>query len=165
MRNRLQPWPRQMTQDPCKVHAVQRHSQRHHYPARSDPGGTGQKDPTCNHNQGEDIDRTDDSIAGFNPGVMNPIITVSPHEDFTAGETNTPHEPVCKQRWIDGTQYHMLTFLGPWWGQGEPRFTDKRLIQLTRDIVEPGGVVTWDVPHHEDGTIPAEFLAQLAKIA
>jgi len=105
-----------------------------------------------------------DSIVAFNTGVINPIIPVTPHEDYTAGEMNNPYEPVCHNRRLDGEQYHMLSFLGPWWGQGEPRFTDEQVITVTHRMVEKGGVITWDVPIMTEGLIPRPFLDQLAAL-
>lgn len=105
-----------------------------------------------------------DSIVAFNTGVINPIIPVTPCEDYTAGEMNSPYEPVCHRRFLDGEQYHMLSFLGPWWGKGEPRFTDEQVIVVTRRMCEKGGVITWDVPITTEGRIPRPFVDQLAAL-
>ena len=105
-----------------------------------------------------------DNIVAFNTGVINPIISVTPYEDYTAGEMNNPYEPVCRGRWIDGEQYHMLSFLGPWWGSEPPRYTDQQVIVPTRGFVENGGVLTWDAPITERGLIPQPFVDQLAAL-
>ncbi len=105
-----------------------------------------------------------DSIVAFNPGVKDPIITMTEHEDYTAGEINEPEKVVCPGRWIGTAQYHMLSYLGPWWGAGPPRFSDERVVEMTRGIVEKGGVVTWDVPIQTTGLIPGEFVDQLAAL-
>jgi len=102
-----------------------------------------------------------DSIVAFNPGVLNPIISESECEDYTAGEINQPGEVKCPGRWVDGAQFHMLSYLGPWWSQGPPRFTTEQVIAWTRGIIACGGVVTWDVPISPDGHIPQDMLAQL----
>ena len=102
-----------------------------------------------------------DSIVGFNTGVINPLISVTPYEDYTAGEMNNPYEPVCKGRWLDGEQYHMLSFLGPWWGQSPTRYTNAQVIAPTRGFAENGGVITWDVPITDEGLIPRPFVDQL----
>ena len=102
-----------------------------------------------------------DSIVAFNPGVINPLISVTPHEDYTAGEMNNPFEPNCKGRWLDGEQVHMLSYLGPWWGQGPPRFTNERALEVTRHFAENGCVLTWDVPITTEGLIPQPFVDQL----
>ena len=54
-----------------------------------------------------------DSLVAFNPGVLNPIITLTPEEDYTAGEINDPGKVVCPGRWVGKAQFHMLSYLGP----------------------------------------------------
>lgn len=110
-----------------------------------------------------------ESIVAFNPGVMVPIITMTRFEDYTAGEINEPDKVECVGRWVTGpdgarTQLHMLSYLGPNWAQGPPRFPDDQVIAFTRKIVEQQGVVTWDVPILSDGVIPQPFVNQLAAL-
>ncbi len=102
-----------------------------------------------------------DSIVAFNPGVLDPIISLTPVEDYTAGEINDPTVVKCKSRWVDGAQFHMLSFLGPMWAQGPPRFTDVQVMTTTMGINSKGGVVTWDVPIMANGMIPQPFMTQL----
>lgn len=102
-----------------------------------------------------------DSIVAFNPGVRDPIISLAPAEDYTAGEINDPTLVKCKSRWVDGAQFHMLSYLGPMWAQGPPRFTDAQVIAMTQGIAGKGGVVTWDVPITGNGMIAQPFLDQL----
>jgi len=102
-----------------------------------------------------------DTIVAFNPGVLVPIISVSKHEDYTAGEINEPDKVKCTGRWVDGAQFHMLSYLGPWWAASPPRFTTDQIIEWTRAINACGGVVTWDVPIDASGHIPQPFLDQL----
>jgi len=101
------------------------------------------------------------SIVAFNPGVTVPIIRLTRFEDYTAGETNEPEKVECHGRWVDGAQFHMLSYLGPAWAQGPPRFSTDEAIAITRKITDNGGVVTWDVPISGDGGIPEAFLKQL----
>ena len=101
------------------------------------------------------------SIVAFNPGVRVPIITLTPHEDYTAGEITEPEKVVCEGRWLDTAQFHMLSYLGPSWAARPPRFSNDQAIAFTRGIVEKGGVVTWDVPIEADGAIPRPFADQL----
>ena len=102
-----------------------------------------------------------DSIVAFNPGVLNPIISESEYEDYTAGEINEPGEVQCPGRWVDGAQFHMLSYLGPWWAASPPRFTNEQVIAWTRGIIARGGVVTWDAPIQANGLIPPEFVEPL----
>ena len=104
------------------------------------------------------------AILAFNPGVVYRILSVTPHEDFTAGEIDKP-EMVTVRRSVsgkvDGTQIHMLSYLGQTWGRGTPRFTAEQVVDYTNKVVDFGGAVTWDVPVELDGTISQPFLDQL----
>lgn len=106
-----------------------------------------------------------DTLVAFNPGVHVPVISLTEYEDYTAGEVSTWGIPICRGRWVDGAQFHILTFLGESWMVGEtPRFPDELIVGITKHVNSREGVVTWDVPHNEDGTIPAPFMAQLEQI-
>jgi len=107
------------------------------------------------------------SAVAFNPGVIYRLISVSPNEDFTAGEIDKPDQVTVRRSAdgrIDGTQLHMLSFLGETWGMGAPRFTTDQVVAFTKKIRDYGGSVTWDVPVAMDGTIADEFMAQLAAL-
>ena len=101
------------------------------------------------------------SAVAFNPGVFYPIFAEAPDEDYTAGEINDVDRVHCHGRWVDGAQFHMLSFLGSSWSLGEPRFAANHAAEVTARIVQPGGVVTWDVPHGPTGRISDSFMRQL----
>ncbi len=65
---------------------------------------------------------------------------------------------------IDGTQLHVLSFLGETWGMGAPRFTADQVVGFTKKIRDVGGSVTWDVPVMMDGTIANAFMEQLSAL-
>lgn len=110
-----------------------------------------------------------DSIVAFNPGVKVPIVSHSDMEDYTAGEI--AHTLPVGQWGPDGyeglparigqAQYHLLTFMGMYWGRGEPRFTPAFVQEYTRYVVGHGGVLTWDVPITKDGQIPRLYIDYL----
>lgn len=100
-------------------------------------------------------------IVAWNPGVKLPIRVSDPHEDYTAGETNEPEKVDPPGRWLEGKQFHVLSFLGKFWGNGEPRFSDQDAISHTRNITRFGGVVTWDVPIGMDSSVKESFVRQL----
>ena len=119
-----------------------------------------------------------DSLVAFNPGVKVPVICYSEYEDYTAGEVagELPammdsmwgRETKPKQYWgmpierfVDGAQYHLLTFMGPYWCRGVPRFPDELVIGYTKHINSLEGVISWDVPTNQRGLIPEPFMAQL----
>jgi len=108
-----------------------------------------------------------DSCVSFNPGVVYRILSVSPDEDFTCGEIDKPDLVSIRRDMggkADGTQIHMLSFLGTQWGGGTPRFTTDEVIAYTKKLRDVGGSVTWDVPVELDGTITQPFLDQLAAL-
>lgn len=101
------------------------------------------------------------SIVAFNPGVVYPIMTLTPFEDYTAGEINEPDKVECAERWVGTAQLHMLSYLGPSWAQSPPRFTNEQVLAFTRRLTDCQGVVSWDVPITATGAIPQPFLDQL----
>jgi hypothetical protein len=115
------------------------------------------------------------SLLAFNPGVKVPVIRHSECDDYTAGELSGDL-PVAvwggEGKWpctpfgrhVNGAQYHVLNYLGDWWGQGQPRFPDELVVGYTRYVNRQEGVVTWDAPIGHDGRIPEAFLAQLRKL-
>lgn len=112
-----------------------------------------------------------DAILAFNPGVKVPVIPYSEHEDYTAGEVSGSLPLLGKEpavipvnRFLDGEQYHILTFLGDSWGTGSPRFNADLAAGYTEHINSHGGVVSWDVPHDDNGLIPNEFVNILRSI-
>jgi hypothetical protein len=108
-----------------------------------------------------------EAALAFNPGVVYRMLSLTPYEDFTAGEIDKPELAAIRRAAggkIDGTRIHMLSYLGETWGKGAPRFTAAQVIAYTRKIRDAGGAVTWDVPVELDGTIAPAFLEQLAAL-
>ncbi len=108
-----------------------------------------------------------DSIVAFNPGVVPRILSLTPHEDYTAGEINDPNRVEIRRALdgkIDGTQVHILSYLGRTWGMGTPRFSTEQVVQWSQRIRKQGGAITWDVPIQPDGLIAPPFLDQLTAV-
>ena len=108
-----------------------------------------------------------DAAVAFNPGVVYRMLSLTPSEDFIAGEIDHPDQVTIRRATggkVDGAQIHMLSYLGETWGKGAPRFTAEQLIAYTRKIRDAGGAVTWDVPLELNGTISQPFLDQLAAL-
>jgi len=105
-----------------------------------------------------------ESIVAFNPGVVVPVLCHSEDEDYTAGEISEAF-PTCPGPWVERNghraRYHVLSYLGSSWCQGEPRFPDEFVLGYTRYVTGKGGVVTWDVPIQTSGLIPQPFIDQL----
>jgi len=105
-----------------------------------------------------------DAIVAFNPGVVYRMLSLTPYEDFTAGEIDMPGEVAIKRAadgLIDGAQIHMLSYLGETWGTGAPRFTADQAVEK---VANAGGAVPWDVPVGLDGKIAEPFLDRLSAI-
>ncbi len=109
-----------------------------------------------------------DAAIAFNPGVVYRLISITPYEDYTAGEIDKPENATIRRAAdgrIDGAQIQMLSYLGSTWGAGEtPRFTDEQAIAHTKKIRDAGGAVTWDAPVQLNGTLSEPFLQQLRAI-
>jgi len=107
------------------------------------------------------------NAVAFNPGVVPRILSVTPHEDYTAGEINDPNRVEIRRTVdgkIDGTQVHILSFLGEKWGMGSPRFSTEQVVQWSQTIRKQGGVMTWDVPIQRNGLIAQPFVEQLTAV-
>jgi hypothetical protein len=109
-----------------------------------------------------------DAVLAFNPGVVNRTISISPHEDYIAGEISDPTRIDIRRVYegsVDGAQMHMLSYLGSTWGKGPKRFSDEEALKFTRQVLDQNGVVTWDVPIQPGGLISDEFLQQLRNLS
>ena len=117
-----------------------------------------------------------DSLVAFNNGLRTPLYSMTEYEDYTPGEIerdmtvapgNTPDfsRLAPYERFLNGTQLHVLTIMGEWWGKGPVRFPDELTIGYTKFINRRGGVVTWDLPLTLGGHIAEEFRPQLAALS
>jgi Alpha-L-fucosidase len=107
------------------------------------------------------------SIVAFNPGVVYRSISLTPYEDYTAGEIDQPNRISIKRSLngiIDGAQLHYLSFLGEKWGMGSPRFTNDLVIEWSKEVQKEDGVMTWDTPIGINGLYSQQFMDQLNAI-
>ena len=94
----------------------------------------------------------------------------SPLEDYTAGNTHAAGTITCEGRFIQGLQWHTLTYLGHMWGGatkhlGKSRYDAAKAMRITRQHVDGGGVITWDTPYEKDtGLIQARHIPLLKAI-
>ncbi len=105
------------------------------------------------------------AIVTFNPGVK--LVRHTRAEDYTAGELNEPFETVPSGRWVDGSQWHALTYLGSTWAQRNTRYPTERWREWFQKVVTQGGVVTLDLGPNWDpkaGPIGALEEVQLAQV-
>jgi hypothetical protein len=99
-----------------------------------------------------------ESIVTFNPGVR--VIHYTAAEDYTAGELNEPFSAIPSSRWLEGSQWHALTFIGSNWGQRNTRYSNEQWSRWARDVVANEGVITLDMgPNYEPEAGPIGSLA------
>jgi hypothetical protein len=99
------------------------------------------------------------AIVAFNPGVQ--LIHYTEAEDYTAGETNDPLELIPSSRRLEGSQWHVLTFIGSSWGQRNTRFTAEQWAAWVKAVAAHEGVVTLDMgPNYDPKVGPIGSLAE-----
>jgi hypothetical protein len=107
------------------------------------------------------------SAIAFNPGVVPRLISMTQHEDYTAGEQSDPEQVQIRRAadgLLDGVQVQVLSYLGRTWGMGDPRFTAEKAVEYSDNVHKAGGAITWDVPVEKNGRIPKAFVEQLSAI-
>lgn len=108
-----------------------------------------------------------DSILAFNPG-LNPkqaFGILCDEQDYTAGEANEWGATPKGYPAPDGVQWQILSFLGTQWGRPDgPRDTDEKMIAYTRQVIEQGGAITFDLNVSGDGHLYTPALKQLIAI-
>jgi alpha-L-fucosidase len=105
------------------------------------------------------------AIVTFNPGVQ--VIHYTEAEDYTAGELNEPFGQIPSSRWLNGSQWHALTFLGSAWARRDTRYSAKQWADWVKAVTAKGGVVTLDMgPNYDPQAGPVGGLAsaQLAQV-
>ncbi|MBN2316819.1 MAG: hypothetical protein JXM79_23020 [Sedimentisphaerales bacterium] len=83
------------------------------------------------------------AIVTFNPGVK--LVRHTQAEDYTAGELTKPFEFLPTSRWVEGSQWHALTYLGSRWSARDTRYPAEQWAQWINAVVAKEGVVTLDM--------------------
>lgn len=84
-------------------------------------------------------------------------------DDYTAGEAFVlPAIPASG--WIDGYQWHTLTYLGNDWAYKFTRFEDAELENYVKNLTAVGAVITLDAAVYRDGSLCQEQLNQLKSL-
>jgi len=98
------------------------------------------------------------AIVTFNPGVK--VMRWTKAEDYTAGELNEPRQVIPAERWLQGSQWHALTYLGDTWGRRNTRFSDEQWVEWGRKVAARRGVFTLDMgPNYDPAAGPVGQLA------
>ncbi len=103
------------------------------------------------------------AIVALNNPSMRYANSSTAEDDFTTGEVNALSD-IPEERWRDGKQFHVLSYLGANWGLPDCRYTLAFLADYIGQVTAAGGVVTLDVALYRDGTLdPAQvkLLSQL----
>lgn len=99
------------------------------------------------------------AIVTFNPGVR--VVHYTDAEDYTAGELNEPFQTVPAARWLGGSQWHALTYLGSNWGKRDTRHPEGKWADWVCAVVAKGGAVTFDMgPNWDPQKGPIGALAE-----
>lgn len=98
-------------------------------------------------------------IIALNPGVEEKVSFYTVLDDYTCGEQNEFHD-MPAQRWINGVQWHILSFLGcggshigAAWAMPGTKYSKADLIEYISDVNRLGGVVSIDVMVYRDGAL------------
>ena len=90
-------------------------------------------------------------IIALNPGVDPRVQAYTSHEDYTCGEQNTFYE-VPVERFINGEQWHILSFLSKtWWGEPGVGYSKSQFSEYVWNVNQRGGVVSVDIMVYRDG--------------
>jgi hypothetical protein len=106
-------------------------------------------------------------IIAFNPGVEDKVRPYSRHEDYTCGEQNRFLDQPAG-RWIDGEQWHILSFLGSGqshigaaWAMPGAGYAKQELVDYVFAVNQAGGVVSIDALLFRDGGLDRSQLEVL----
>lgn len=102
------------------------------------------------------------AIIAFNGGA-NSYFYPSEYDDYLAGEWNQLNHPVCENRWINGVQWHELSYIGSVWGGGTLQYTADEISSHIHRIGANGGVISIDLPMEENYTRIRKDALQLMK--
>jgi hypothetical protein len=98
-------------------------------------------------------------IVTFNPGVR--VVRHTQAEDYTAGELNEPLNVIPAERWLNGSQWHALTFVGSTWGRRDTRYSSEQWANWVSAVVAHQGVVTLDMgPNWDPKSGPVGLFAE-----
>jgi hypothetical protein len=103
-------------------------------------------------------------IIALNNPTMHHANSSTLEDDFTTGENNRFGE-VPSTRWVDGVQWHTLSFLGKRWCDKGVRYSSDWLANYVYNCTRVGGVVSIDVLLYSDGSIDRAHIDTLKGIA
>jgi len=102
-------------------------------------------------------------IVASNRGVDPQVMSYTPHEDYTCGEQNRFFD-LPTQRWLDGEQWHILSYLGTGWGHPGSQYTKRDLAEYVFDANQRGGVVSIEALLFRDGSLDRSQVEMLKAV-
>lgn len=85
------------------------------------------------------------AIVSFNEGLKSSVDRWTFAGDYLAGEAREPFLETCRGRWLDDRQWHVLSYFGSSWSQGDTRYSEGQWIEWMRPVLRNGGAVTIDL--------------------
>jgi hypothetical protein len=104
-----------------------------------------------------------DSLVAFNRGVDPKVMSYVGGEDYTCGEQNSFFD-MPAGRFLDGEQWHILSYLGPWWGGAGSKYAKRELGEYVFDVHQRGGAVSIDVLLYRDGSLDRSQVEMLKAV-
>lgn len=102
------------------------------------------------------------AVVTFNPGVR--AEPYSAYEDYVCGEINEPFFETCQARWMNGRQWHVLTYVYPFGGATDLKYCDTEWIDWLKQVVRNGGCAMIDGGSYGSGLLPEKNAAQLKRV-
>lgn len=103
------------------------------------------------------------AIVALNRGVDPVVMSYTRHEDYTTGEQNRFFD-MPAERFLDGEQWHILSYLGTGWGHPGTQYAKRELAEYVFDVHQRGGVVSIDVILFRDGSLDRSQIEMLKAV-
>jgi hypothetical protein len=103
------------------------------------------------------------AIIALNNPAMSHANSSTDCDDFTTGEVNA-FTDIPDERWRDGKQFHVLSYLGGDWGQPGCRYDLAFLADYVSQVNAAGGVVTIDLALFRDGSLDPRQVRLLSQL-
>ena len=103
------------------------------------------------------------AIIALNNPAMAYANSSTDYDDFTTGEVNA-FTDIPEERWRDGKQFHVLSYLGRDWGRPGCRYDLAFLADYVSQVNEAGGVVTIDIALFRDGSLDPSQVKLLSRL-
>jgi hypothetical protein len=102
-------------------------------------------------------------IIALNNGVQKNVSLYSLSDNFTCGEASE-FKDLPPKNYSGDSQWHILSYLGLWWGQPGTRFKKKEMAEYIQKVMIRKGVVSIDVMLYRDGSIDLTQLELLKSL-